>query len=467
MPAGSLPTIRGVSVLKFLRALLAVALALALFLTYVPVPVSAGPVLPQTVRIGLFFDDYAHHGASNLSLSGPGGLELGQSGVSGFNLLKAIPAGSTATASIAGGHIVLAGSGWSMSVPGDIFVARPAGSGQSVNVAEKGRSYRGLIEVSFAGGNLKVVNELSVEDYLRGVVPMEMSDSWPIEALKAQAVAARTYVAANVARYGSLGFDLTDDQYSQAYGGVNVEGNNSLAAVDGTSGQILVYNGQPISALYHSNSGGYTENSENVWLSALPYLRGVPDPYSLGQGSSTDNWTVTKSKEYLQDRINSLLSSSGKASIGSLTGITVLNTGVSGRLTKIRLDGTQGSATVTNDLIRYYIGDLDSNLFQILTDSGVFSLGQSQSLTESQGLAGKYVVRGNGEIDQLGSGTITIAGSSSTRQVGSQPEDYTFQGKGWGHGVGMSQWGAYGMAKAGKGYREILTYYYQGTQLTQ
>ncbi len=453
--------------MKFLRTLLAVSLALALFLTYVPVPVAAGPVLPQTVRIGLFFDDYAHHGASQLNLSGPGGLEIGLRGVSGFSLLKAVPAGSTATASIAGGHIVLTGGGWSVNVPGDIFVARPAGSGQWVNVAEKGCGYRGIIEVSLVGQSLRVVNELSVENYLYGVVPMEMSDLWPIDALKAQAVAARTYVASNVAKYGSWGFDLTDDQYSQAYSGVNAEGNNSRIAVDGTAGQILVYNGQPISALYHSNSGGYTENSENVWLSALPYLRGVPDPYSLGQGSSTDNWTVTESTEYLQDRINSLLTSSGKSSIGSLTGISILSTGVSGRLTKIRVDGTLGSTTVTNDLIRYYLGELDSNLFQIFRDNNVFSTGQSQSLTESQGLGGKYVVRGNGEVDQLGNTGISIAGSSSIRQYGSQPADYTFQGKGWGHGVGMSQWGAYGMAKAGKGYREILAYYYQGTQIMQ
>lgn len=452
--------------MKVLRVLTVIALGLAVILSYFPMPVSAGTVLPGTIRVGLFFNDNAHQGASQVTLSGSGGVEIGQRSGNGFSVLKTALPGELVRVTIVGGHVQAETTNWTISLPGDILAARPVGQSQGVKVTEKGRSYRGIVEVCLTGGRLRVVNEVNVEDYLYGVVPKEMSDSWPKEALKAQAVAARTYVAANAGRYGSLGFDLTDDQYSQVYGGVEAEGDNSRSAVNETKGQILVYNGLPITAFYHSNSGGYTENSEKVWVSALPYLRGVPDPYSLGVGSSKDSWQVTYSKGSLENWINSTFAGNGRKPIGSLTGISVLETGVSGRLTKVRVEGTEGSATIENDLIRYYLGNLDSTLFQISTDSDLVSVNQAGSLVQSRGLAGKYVVRGDGEVSQIQGGTKSVAGSGGSRQVNAEPSNYVFDGKGWGHGVGMSQWGAYGMAKAGKGYRDILVYYYQGSTIT-
>jgi len=138
--------------------------------------------------------------------------------------------------------------------------------------------YRGDLTVAHQSSGLCVINTLPVESYLRGVVPLEMSSSWPLEALKAQAVAARTYAVRSISSSGL--FDLYSDTRSQAYGGAGREAATTNAAVTGTAGVIATYGGQPIAAFYFSTSGGHTENIENVWNTApLPYLKGVDDPY--------------------------------------------------------------------------------------------------------------------------------------------------------------------------------------------
>ncbi|HWJ02885.1 MAG TPA: SpoIID/LytB domain-containing protein [Verrucomicrobiae bacterium] len=451
--------------MKILRITLVLALIFALVISYFPLQASAVTTAPAIVRIGLYFDDVGHQGATELSLSGAQGMDLGTRAGGVFTAVQTFGPNEVIRLQVKDNHIQLkTSSGNVLPFNGDSVTARPANGSQSVRLWEEGKRYRGLLEFTVVKGKLRVVNELGIEDYLYGVVPKEMSESWPREALKAQAVAARTYVAANVGRYGAYGFDLTDDQYCQAYGAVEVEGDNSRAAVNETKGQILTYGGQAITAVYHSNSGGYTENSENVWTTALPYLKGAPDPYSLGVGSSKDKWEVSFGKDQLGNLINNRLVNNGRAGIGALTGISVLETGVSGRLTRVRLEGTEGSTEIKNDLIRVYLGNLDSTLFQISRDNEIFTLGQSGS--EANSLKGKYVVRGDGEVSQLGDGDRTLVGSSGTKTVGATPNKYTFKGQGWGHGVGMSQWGAYGMAKAGKGYKEILALYFQGASLT-
>ncbi|MDA8442263.1 MAG: SpoIID/LytB domain-containing protein [Peptococcaceae bacterium] len=453
--------------MKFLRGFLVVTLGLVLILSYLPQPVAAGTVAPSIVRIGLFFVNNSHSGATALNISSPAGIQLGQRTGSDFTLLESIPANQTVKVDINNGSLrVTNAQGVATQIPGSTFVARPTDPSQWINVAEKATGYRGLLEITMVGTQLKLINEVNVEDYLYGVVPKEMSDSWPLEALKAQAVAARTYVAANLGTYGAYGFDLTDDQYSQAYGGVKAEGPNSRLAVDETKGEILLYNGAPIAAVYSSNSGGYTENSENVWNTAIPYLRGVPDPYSLGQGSSMDSWQVNFSQNQLQDWINNVLLQNGQNQIGSLLNISILNRGVSGRVDDVEINGTLGSTEVKNDLVRYYLGNLSSNLFNMITNVGLFGLGQSGQ-TQTISASNPYVVRGDGSVTPL-AGTPVLQGANGiVTATSAATTSYTFDGKGWGHGVGMSQWGAYGMAKAGFDYKGILAHYYQGAQLNQ
>jgi stage II sporulation protein D len=121
-----------------------------------------------------------------------------------------------------------------------------------------------------------------MQEYLYGVVPREMSKTWPLEALKAQAVVARTFAITNQNKFMHLGFNMDNSVLSQVYGGYDWEGPISNQAVDETIGMLLYYNTTLASAYYHSNSGGYTANSENVWSSEVPYLRSVFDPYSIG-----------------------------------------------------------------------------------------------------------------------------------------------------------------------------------------
>ena len=147
--------------------------------------------------------------------------------------------------------------------------------------AVKGNRYRGQMKLipSAWGSGVTVVNAVPMELYLQSVVPAEAVPSWKADALKAQAVAARTYAMYHKNGYRSSGYDVTDDTRSQVYSGISSETEATSRAVRETAGEIVTYGGKPIDALFHSSGGGYTENSENVWGSVIPYLRGVKESY--------------------------------------------------------------------------------------------------------------------------------------------------------------------------------------------
>ena len=142
-------------------------------------------------------------------------------------------------------------------------------------VSTKNKWYRGSLIVNNYGGGLTVINDIKLEDYLLGVVPSEMPSSWPEEALKAQAIAARSYAVANLGKNGSKGYDLKDNTYDQAYGGASAETKNTNRAVAETKGIVATYNRKVISAYYCSSAGGQTKESSEVWTKDLPYIRSV------------------------------------------------------------------------------------------------------------------------------------------------------------------------------------------------
>ncbi|TLM97963.1 SpoIID/LytB domain-containing protein, partial [bacterium] len=175
------------------------------------------------------------------------------------------------------------------------------GSEKTVN-----KKYRGNIEFRVAGGSVVAVNEVLLDEYIYGVVAREMSESWPAEALKAGAVAARSYVSANPNKHLNEGYNLCSGTHCQVYKGNNPSIPNVKAAVDATKGEVIVQPGQdrPLDAVYHSNSGGHTENNENVWgKTAAPHLRGKPDPYSLKNGAA--NWSYTTTIDDVSAKLNS------------------------------------------------------------------------------------------------------------------------------------------------------------------
>lgn len=281
----------------------------------------------------------------------------------------------------------------------------------------KGYSYYGDFEYyRYVSGKLTVINVLPVEDYVKGVIPYEMTSSWPIEALKAQALCARTYFAANAGRYSNYGFDMTADTYCQAYRGTTSANSTTDSAVDGTSGQYITYGGSLCSTLYFSSDGGGTEDSENIFTTALPYCRGVIDPYEDAV-PATMNAYKTWTRQLTASDISSKLNANGYG-VGAIVSVAP-------------------QYSDTNNIIKL-----------ILTDAS----GKSATLTRSS----VYSVLG------LNSVHFTVTQSATDSTV------FVFNGSGWGHNVGMSQFGAYSMAKNyNYNYRQIIGFYYTGVNISQ
>ena len=223
--------------------------------------------------------------------------------------------------------------------------------GRSANAAVDGR-YRGNLEVrASALGGVSAINALGIEDYIRGVVAGEMPSGWPQEALRAQAVAARTYALAT-SKNGD-GFDRYADTRSQVYNGIVGETAATDAAVAATAGEVVAYQGKPIVTYYFSTSGGRTENVENVFLGAqpAPYLTSVEDPYD--DASPRHKWVRRMTLRAAQRRLGSLVK-------GSLTRIRVLRRGRSPRVVAAQVIGTGGRTSVSGPALRSKLGLYDT-----------------------------------------------------------------------------------------------------------
>ena len=153
------------------------------------------------------------------------------------------------------------------------IVLRPDKEGY---VSTKGKWYHGKLLIKNIGGKLTVINDIELEDYIKGVVPSEMPPSWEFEALKAQAIAARSFALANLGKQAKYGYDLKDNTEDQAYGGASAETNITNKAVVETHGLVLTYDMKIISAYYSASAGGMTSTSTSVWGGYTPYLQSVP-----------------------------------------------------------------------------------------------------------------------------------------------------------------------------------------------
>ncbi len=224
-----------------------------------------------------------------------------------------------------------------------------ATGGESVVLLGKG-AYRGALEVRPASvpGRLNAINAVDIESYLRGVVAEESPSSWPLDALRAQAVAARSY--ALTTGVGGNGFDAYDDTRSQVYRGIAAETARTDTAVAGTAGEVVQYGGETIEAFFMSTSGGYTENNENSFGGTPePYLRGVPDPNEAAAGSPYHRWTRKFSAASMQAELGDLVP-------GRLKRIVVARTGVSPRIVTAKLVGTRGTGKVSGPTLRARLG---------------------------------------------------------------------------------------------------------------
>jgi stage II sporulation protein D len=383
------------------------------------------------------------------------------------------------------------------------LVPKPAAPPRANWITYGGATYRGEGEVKVSlKGRLTFVNTVNLEEYLLGVVPNEMSPSWAAEALKAQAVAARTYSLANLSGYPAEFFDMTDTTADQAYGGVKIEHPNSNTAVQATSGEVVRYNGQLITTFYSASTGGHTESVEIVWGGPQPYLVGVED-YDNLPGNKNYAWTDPFTVADLKARL-----ATANINVGDITAIKPEGApGPGGHPPKWKVVGTKGEAVITGPRLRSVLGLLAAprsvklldatgavvtsgttasaspaaaSLATISAPQTVKVLGADGRTVERQ-VAGAVVQGADGRTTTL-SGVATAVGADGN-QVAFQPPapaptptptptpgpgpvaTIEFDGGGWGHGIGMSQWGAYGMALQGKTYVQILTHYYTGTKV--
>lgn len=335
----------------------------------------------------------------------------------------------------------------------------------AVNVEEK--NYRGRIEIGRYGGRgtLTAVNVVPLEEYLYGVVPCEMPASWHMEALKAQAVCARSYALIKAGYHAETdirrGFRMADTVQSQVYGGTVYEHPRSTAAVDATKGETLCYENRTVTGYYFAASGGHTESVEDVWDFSVPYLQGVPDIYETNP--SKKPWSVTLS----DDELLRLLQKEGKdtGAIKRITGEVVTS---SGRVSGLRVTGSLGSIRLATDALRNVL-ELASTKFRVFdahsVPDAVTVLGTGG--TKETTIHECYIIGEEGEVrkaDGLTEQYVVLGSDNMTSYPRYAPEEgeYLFAGMGHGHGVGMSQSGAYGMATEGFTYTEILEHYFTG-----
>ncbi len=287
------------------------------------------------------------------------------------------------------------------------------------------RRYRGSLLLRPQGKDLQAINRLPLEPYLMGVVGSEMPDSWPQAALRAQAVASRTYVLQQLRPQAP--FDVKATVASQVYKGVEAESTAVRQAVTSTDGKVLLHGQQLINAVFHSSSGGATENSGDLWSRQLPYLVSVPD---FDSTSPVSRWEKALEPEDLRQTFKE---------IGGAVAIEPLQTSPTGRLRRARVIGPSGELVLTGSELRQRLG-LRSTLVQFSFEPADRIAPPTQGQSQAAPVVASFP-----------------ESSPSVRLMA--------RGRGYGHGVGMSQWGAYALALRGKSYEDILRHYYKGTVL--
>jgi stage II sporulation protein D len=335
----------------------------------------------------------------------------------------------------------------------------------------KNNTYRGGFEYKRLSGNdITVINYVRLQDYVKGILPYEMSSSWPMEALKAQALCAKGYTLSNMGKHSVSGFDLCNTTDCQVYRGTYYASSNSDKAVDDTYGEFLLYNGEHVCAYYHSCDGGATEDACNVWGKDIPYLKGVIDPYEdIGK-----TWRL----ELTLEQLNWLAGAKGY-SFGNLVNIYVSETTPMGNVRSITLVNSSGkSYSLSGEAARtfFYTPTLGNTItsqrytitpkYDRPVGSPVYINGASYSL---KSLKGVYAIGGSGKAQLTGDSAVVITGSGNAEVTASgadvPPIGFTISGSGYGHNIGMSQWGAYAMAQKGFTYDQILKFYYTGVTI--
>lgn len=351
----------------------------------------------------------------------------------------------------------------------------------------KNKKYRGDLLIENISGKIQMINVIDIEQYLYGVVGPEIGTSAPDEALKAQAVVSRTY-GLYYKENPQLHYDVGITTQWQVYGGYDMEvqgGERVKKAVDDTKGQVIYYDNKIIQAFFHANSGGYTESCENVWYSSIPYIKPVATPQDAhvlqmaqqeGWPAVTYQWEKAFTRQELMTQLKKWNSEhpSEAVNVGEIkdlkTGLLAVDPvskqytayeTVSQRVTQLDIVGSQGIKSFFKDRIRAVL-DLRSTMFNITMDSTVkiwTAFGTLDIFNQTKDVVAVTVDGLTGKLNGS-NGHYYVIGAEGVKTVPKLFSQVIISGKGYGHGLGMSQWGARGMAVQGLNYQQILLHYY-------
>ena len=403
---------------------------------------------PSTISIGLF---YGWTVPETMQISSGDGLIIGETEV-GTDITLKIDANCVVVLSDDGTELLRGGENQQINI---------SSPGKVMRIGDK--KYRGETVVSSDNGKLKIISIADIDDYISGVIPREVYASWPAETLKAQAIASRTLVYKSFrGKHKDLGFDVCTTTNCQVYGGYDSETPQTTAAVYATEDLVAVYDGEPADTLFGASNGGWKEDSSNVWGGKYPYLVTARDEYEKTDEIPGHVWTV----EMTAEEVAADLSKAGY-DVGNVKKLEIAEKSQSGRVTVLKVYGENGECEIKKDAARGVFG-LKSQLYTVsspsssadvfvVTSSGVSKAGDNLNVLSTEG--GNTV-----------SGTVSVLSASGQTSVSLETavsDKFVFSGRGYGHGVGMSQWGAKYMADAGFSCDEIIKYYYPGVEIVK
>lgn len=345
--------------------------------------------------------------------------------------------------------------------------------------------YRGNLEFyRLNGGNIILVNEVNIEEYLYSVLPAEMPPGMPnqegerLESLKVQALTARTFAYNQIkaSRYTQYNFDTDDTTNTQVYGGyTKVSGEvgeyaNSNKAVEQTGGKILLYNGLPATSIfYHSNDGGYKEEAANVWSATIPYILSAPDEFTARYNGKIKTWTGNFTGNSISSTIATYIKGYNGIDVGTVEGIDVISRATSGRVIEILVKGSKNSYLLKKEHCRMALKlNISSQLFNFRTEDTINVL-YSSATTSKNNLSDRAakVLQGGYFTRKFISDTYGMVDTDGRiyerlNILSNDSQAIIVDGKGTGHGLGMSQDGAMQMSKEGYNAKAIVDFYYPG-----
>ncbi|GHS90055.1 stage II sporulation protein SpoIID [Synergistales bacterium] len=382
-----------------------------------------------------------------------------------------------------------------------------------------GRKYRGVFLLT---KDFTLINALDVEDYLRGVLPAEAGSSQSVEYLKTHAIISRTFALRQSLSRNSRGYDVTDGTSDQVYKGAGIETSAADKAVRATVGEVLTYGGDLAFTPYHSDSGGHTANNAQVWVQDIPYLRGVKEPVSYSSPNSS--WTAKVSSSQVQAALSKL-----KATVGAVREIRVSELDKGGRAVRLTFVGSGGNATVRAGDFRTAIGpnilkstmltdmtkapladnsrgappprspvvidkptpappvptsdarmtEREEEKLSRMTRDGVFTASELMDMLKNPKKLKGYLYIGlqrsgvditpktlpDVRMPDIPQGDDSPGRTDVGGVIVNASGSFVFHGRGWGHGVGLSQWGAKTLSEQGWTAERILEHYYSGAKV--